>query len=204
MSRTCKNITERQAMHPERDRIILKLGPVEGVHVWNLPNYPDLRGRLFKAYMEGPVASFPVKFNTFEHFFTESKKNVFRGMHFQGAPHAAAKVITIVTGAAIDFLIDIRKDSSTFGYLQIESLSEVSPSSIFIPEGVAHGYISLSDGTIISYRQNVAFCGNCDGGFSGEAVSQFLPINLATTIRSVKDQNLPELEIFKFHSRCSL
>ena len=190
-------------MNPEHYRSILKLGPVEGVYVSKFPNFPDLRGRLFKAYVEGPVPSFPVRFSTFEHFFTESKEHVFRGMHFQGAPHAAAKVITIVKGAAIDFLIDIRKDSPTFGYLQIEPLSEVSPSSIYIPVGVAHGYISLSDGTIISYRQDVAFCGNCDGGFSGEVVSQFLPLNLAATIRSIKDQNLPELEVFEFHSRCS-
>jgi len=189
-------------MNPESNRFTLNLGPIDGVHVTKFPNYPDLRGRLFKVYAEGPVPSFPVRFNTFEHFFTESKKGVFRGMHFQGAPHSAAKVITIVKGSAIDFLIDIRQESPTLGSLQIESLSEMTPSSIYIPEGVAHGYISLSDGTIISYRQDVAFCGNCDGGFSGEAVSQHLPIIFANTIRSEKDLNLPALEGFEFHSRC--
>ena len=199
---TFENKLERVPMNPESNRFVFNLGSIEGVHISKFVNYSDLRGRLFKVYAEGPVPSLPVKFNTFEHFFTESKKNVFRGMHFQGAPHSAAKIITIVKGMATDFLIDMRKDSATFGTLQIESLSEITPSSIYIPEGVAHGYISLSDGTIISYRQDVAFCGNCDGGFSGEAVSQHLPIIFANTIRSEKDFNLPALEGFEFYSRC--
>ena len=191
-------------VNSEDYKIILKLGPVDGVHISKLPCYPDLRGRFFKAYVEGPVPSFPVRFKTYEHFFTESKKDVFRGMHLQGAPHSASKVITIVKGMATDFLIDLRQDSPTFGSLQIESLSESTPSSIYIPEGVAHGYISLSNGTIISYRQDVAFCDNCDGGFSGEAVSRYLPINISSTIRSEKDLNLPALKDFEFHSPCSL
>lgn len=190
-------------MSPDNSKFILTLGSIDGVYVSNLPNYPDSRGRLFKAYAEGPVPSFPVTFNTFEHFFTESRLNVFRGMHFQGAPHSASKIITIVKGAAIDFLIDTRKNSPTFGCLQVESLSDVTPTSIYIPEGVAHGYISMSDETIISYRQDVAFCGNCDGGFNGEAVKQHLPIDIVKTIRSEKDLNLPVLGDFEFNSRCS-
>jgi dTDP-4-dehydrorhamnose 3,5-epimerase len=187
---------------PINSKSILTLGSIDGVYVSSLPHYPDVRGRLFKAYAEGPAPSFPVAFNTFEHFFTESKKDVFRGMHFQGEPHSAAKVITIVKGAATDFLIDLRENSPTFGYLQIEPLSEVVPTSIYIPQGVAHGYISLSSGTIISYRQDVAFCGNCDGGFSGEAVSQYLPIDFASTIRSERDRDLPILKNLEFNSRC--
>ena len=189
-------------MSPHNSEIILTLGSIDGVYVSKLPQYPDARGRLFKAYAEGPVPSFPVAFNTFEHFFTESRLNVFRGMHFQGAPHSASKIITIVKGAAIDFLIDIRETSPTFGCLQIESLSEKTPTSIYIPEGVAHGYISLSNGTIISYRQDVPFCGNCDGGFNGEAIKQHLPIDIASTIRSEKDLHLPYLNDFEFHSGC--
>ena len=191
-------------MSPSNKRFILKLGPVDGVHVSNLPNYLDLRGRLFKAYAEGPVPSFPVKFDTYEHFFTESKRNVFRGMHFQGEPHSAAKVITIVKGLVTDFLIDIRANSPTFGHLQIEQLDGEAPKSIYIPEGVAHGYISLIDGTVVSYRQNVAFCASCDGGISGEVVSQHLPIDFVDAIRSEKDQHLPLMADFEFHSRCSL
>ena len=190
-------------MSPHNSKIILTLGSIDGVYVSSLPHYPDARGRLFKAYAEGPVPSFPVIFNTFEHFFTESKLNVFRGMHFQGAPHSASKVITIVKGSATDFLIDFRENSPTFGYLQIESLSEIEPTSIYIPKGVAHGYISLSNGTVVSYRQDVAFCRNCDGGFNGEAVEEYLPIDIASTIRSEKDVNLPVLNNFEFRSRCS-
>ena len=191
-------------MSPTNKRFILTLGAVEGVYVSKLPHYPDARGRLFKAYAEGPLPTFPVKFDTYEHFFTESKANVFRGMHFQGAPHSATKVITIVKGCATDFLIDVRTNSPTYGNLQIEPLDGETPTSIFIPEGVAHGYISLSEGTIVSYRQNVAFCADCDGGFSGEVISSYLPIDFANTIRSEKDLQLPLLSDFEFKSRCGI
>lgn len=114
------------------------LGGIEGVHIWKMPVFSDLRGRLFKAYVAEPTGSFPIPFSTYEHFFTESKEDVFRGMHFQGAPHAVSKVISLVQGATIDFLFDMRKDSKTYGVLQIQKMDEENLLSLYIPEGVAH------------------------------------------------------------------
>ena len=189
-------------MPKESKKIQVTLGSIEGVHVWQVPTHPDLRGRLFKVYTEGPTPSFPVEFQTFEHFFTKSNEGVFRGMHFQGAPHAATKVISIVQGEAIDFLLDTRRDSKTFAHLFLQELNETNPVSIYIPEGVAHGYISLKEGTIISYRQSVAFCENCDGGISGGIVEKFLPILLSKTIRSERDIKLPDFANFSYLSKC--
>ncbi len=176
---------------------------IEGVHIWKAPTYPDDRGRLFKAYVEGPVPSFPVAFVTFEHFFTESNENVFRGLHFQGAPHSASKVITIVKGSAIDFLLDVRKKSVTYGFIQIQPLNGEEPHSIYIPEGVAHGYISLEAGTIISYRQDKAFCGNCDGGVSGDILEEYLPMKFQEIIRSGRDSRLQQFSSFIYQSKCT-
>lgn len=178
-------------------------GAIDGVHVWPVSNHKDLRGRLFKVYTDGPYPSFPENFETFEHFFTESKEGVFRGMHFQGAPHAATKVISIVRGEALDFLLDTRKDSKTFAHVQTQALNQDSPVSIYIPEGVAHGYIALREGTIVSYRQNVAFCESCDGGINGSIVENLLPIPLKETIRSERDLHLKEFASFSYTSKCS-
>jgi dTDP-4-dehydrorhamnose 3,5-epimerase-like enzyme len=141
-------------------------------------------------------------FDTYEHFFTESKKNVFRGMHFQGDPHAVSKVISIALGKAKDFLFDMREESETYGNLQIVDLDDSTPASIFIPTGVAHGYLALAEKTIISYRMDGPFCGNCDGGFSGELVSGHLPILLADSIRSLRDTELITFENYHFKSEC--
>ena len=179
-----------------------QIGMVEGVQVWQMPTHPDLRGRLFKAYTAADIGMFPVPFATYEHFFTESKKNVFRGMHFQGKPHAVSKIISIVRGKALDFLFDIREDSKTFGSLQLVQLDDSAPASIFIPTGVAHGYLALEEKTIVSYRMDGPFCNNCDSGFSGGLVAQHMPLLLKNTIRSPRDAELVEFDKFKFESEC--
>lgn len=178
------------------------LGAIEGVHIWKMPVFSDLRGRLFKAYVAGEGGSFPVPFSAKEHFFTESKKNVFRGMHFQGMPHAVTKVISIIQGTTIDFLFDMRKGSKTFGTLQIQELNEQTPLSILIPVGVAHGYLVRQEKTLISYRMDGPFCEKCDAGISAEMVAPYLPVPLAETIRSARDLALPSFEGYVYNSEC--
>jgi len=177
----------------------LKIGKVSGVQVWKMPTHSDLRGRLFKSYTSADTGIFPEPFDTYEHFFTESKEMVFRGMHFQGNPHSVSKIISIVQGKALDFLFDFRENSKTFGVLQIVDLDDTNPVSILIPEGVAHGYLALSQ-TIISYRMDGPFCASCDGGFNGELVSDYLPVSISETIRSTRDIELINFDKFEFHS----
>ena len=184
------------------DPIITKIGNVDDVHVWSMPTYPDVRGRLFKAYSSASIELFPIPFDTYEHFFTESHLDVFRGMHFQGNPHSVSKIISIVQGSAIDFLFDMRENSATFRSLQVINLDATSPSSIYIPTGVAHGYLATSEKTIISYRMNGPFCANCDGGFSGELLANSLPIPFAKTIQSARDADLLNFDDCKYVSKC--
>ena len=189
-------------MFNDSNPIITKIGNVDDVHVWSMPNYPDVRGRLFKAYSSANSELLSIPFDTYEHFFTESQINVFRGMHFQGNPHAVSKIISIVQGSAIDFLFDMRENSATFRNLQVINLDATSPSSIFIPPGVAHGYLATTEKTIISYRMNGPFCADCDGGFSGELVANFLPISFAKTIQSVRDAALIQFQDYNYSSKC--
>ena len=178
------------------------IGNVQGVQVWSMPTHSDERGRLFKAYTTADTGIFPIPFNTYEHFFTESKKNVFRGMHFQGNPHAVSKIVSLVHGKAIDFLFDMREDSKTFRNLQIVNLDEAESASIFIPMGVAHGYLALAEKTIISYRMDGPFCGNCDSGFSGDLVTDHLPILLSETTQSIRDAELIQFQNYRYTSEC--
>ncbi len=181
---------------------IPNVGQVNGVHVWQMPTHSDVRGRLFKAYAATDSKFSPFPFNTYEHFFTESKENVFRGMHFQGNPHAVSKIISIVQGKVIDFLFDAREESETYGNLQIVYLDETEPASVFIPTGVAHGYLALEEKTIISYRMDGPFCGKCDGGFSGKLVAEFLPIPFTKAIQSPRDANLIDYYDYKYLTNC--
>ncbi len=157
---------------------------------------------MLKIYAESVKESLGFQFDPEEIFFTFSKKHVFRGMHFQGSPHKISKVVSIIQGKATDYLLDLRSHSSTFGNLQIVDLSEEDPSSIFIPTGIAHGYLSLSENTIISYMFDGDFCANCDTGISGREIEEFLPITFADAIKSERDQFLPSFEIFKYKTKC--
>ncbi len=188
---------KRQDNPPE-----ITLGAIDGVELWKMPVFSDLRGRLFKAFVAGDQGSFSTPFSTYEHFFTESHRNIFRGMHFQGAPHAVTKIISLIQGATIDFLLDMREESKTFGFLQIQEMDAVKPLSLLIPTGVAHGYLVLEEKTLISYRMDGPFCENCDSGVSADFVAEYLPMSLAETIRSARDLTLPIFGQSDYKSKC--
>ena len=180
----------------------LKLGSIDGVFVWNSVSHQDKRGRFYKTYTEGDNPTLPFEFKTVEHFFTESKDSVFRGLHFQGDPHAANKIVTIARGSALDFLLDLRTASKTFGNLQTQELDGNTSTSIYIPAGIAHGYLSRENGTIISYRQDRTFCENCDSGVNAKVLSHHLPVALSNLIVSDRDRDLESVEKFEYLSGC--
>ena len=91
---------------------------------------------------------------------------------------------------------------SQYRNLQILNLDESTPTSILIPTGVAHGYLALTEKTILSYRMDGVFCRNCDGGFSGEIVAGHLPVLLENTIRSVRDAELVAFAGYQYKSDC--
>ena len=180
----------------------IKIGDIHGLYIWKIPVFEDKRGKLFKAFVGSTDGSFPVDFNTYEHFFTQSNKNVFRGMHYQSQPHAARKIISIVKGSAIVFLLDARIDSPTYGFLQKINFTDEDPLSIYIPTGVSLGYFILEEETIISYRMDVPFCGNCDAGIDPAIISEYLSIDLVDTIRSERDLHLQPFYGGEHKSNC--
>jgi len=86
-----------------------------------------------------------------------NKKGILRGLHYQIEPHAQAKLIHVAKGKVLNIAVDIRKNSKNFGkHISIE-LEENSKKYIFIPKGYAHGYITLSNKSILIYKVNEYF-----------------------------------------------
>ena len=83
---------------------------------------------------------------------SHSKLNVVRGLHFQKPPFAQSKLVRCVNGGIIDIAVDIRKDSPTFGRFVTAFLSKMNKNQLFIPRGFAHGFIAMSDDTIVQYK----------------------------------------------------
>lgn len=80
------------------------------------------------------------------------KTGTIKGMHFQRGQYAQTKLVTVLQGSIMDYFVDLRKESPTYLDHGSIELSEQNSSMIFIPKGFAHGYISLEDRSIISYK----------------------------------------------------
>ena len=99
-----------------------------------------------------------------EVFYSNSKKNVLRGMHFQTHPHEIEKIIFCQNGEVLDVFLDIRKDSPTYGKFDCQIISEANHKAVFIPKGIAHGFLTLSDNSIVSYLQSGEYNSQADSG----------------------------------------
>ena len=83
---------------------------------------------------------------------SQSSKGVLRGLHYQKEEHAQAKLVRVIKGSVLDVIVDIRKDSQTFGQHFSIILSETNKTQLFVPRGFAHGFLVLEDDTIFSYK----------------------------------------------------
>ena len=81
-----------------------------------------------------------------------SQAGVVRGLHFQAPPHAQGKLVRVVRGAVLDVCVDLRKASPTYGQHFKMELDGVEKAMLWIPEGFAHGFRTLQDDTIFSYK----------------------------------------------------
>ena len=81
-----------------------------------------------------------------------SSYGVLRGLHFQNGKMAQAKLVRVVKGKVLDIVVDIRKDSETFGKSFSVVLDAVENLQLFVPRGFAHGFITLSEQSIFSYK----------------------------------------------------
>ncbi|MBS3993746.1 MAG: dTDP-4-dehydrorhamnose 3,5-epimerase [Bacteroidetes bacterium] len=113
--------------------------------------FKDERGYFFESYNHEKVASY-LKTTFVQDNESFSKKNVLRGLHFQVPPFAQAKLVRVIQGSVLDVAVDLRKNSSTYGMHVKMILSAENKKQLFIPEGFAHGFITLEDNTIFSYK----------------------------------------------------
>ena len=91
-----------------------------------------------------------------------SKSGVFRGFHFQ-TQHSQAKLVRVISGAVLDFAIDLRKDSPSYGQHISVELTAQNKKQLFVPRGFAHGFLTLSDNTEFVYKCDDYYMPQYDG-----------------------------------------
>ena len=131
---------------------------LEGLILIKPKIFTDRRGEFFESYntdrMNNVIGG---KTIFFQDNISVSKKNVLRGLHFQRSPMAQAKLIQVFRGGILDVVVDLRLNSATYGkHFKVE-LNDQNRLQLWIPQGFAHGFLTLEDNTIFSYKCTSAY-----------------------------------------------
>jgi dTDP-4-dehydrorhamnose 3,5-epimerase len=118
------------------------------------PNiYLDSRGYFFESFNNKNFEeNTGFKINFLQDNESKSQKNVLRGLHFQNNPSAQGKLVRVIQGSVLDVAVDIRRESKTYGKHIKEVLSAENKQMMYIPAGFAHGFVTLENDTIFSYK----------------------------------------------------
>jgi dTDP-4-dehydrorhamnose 3,5-epimerase len=137
---------------------------IDGLKVLHLRKLADSRGAFTKIFNQDFFVANKLTTDFKESYFSVSHKNVVRGMHFQTPPADHTKLVFVNQGSILDVVLDIRKDSGTYGKCFSTNVGDDDPKVIYIPVGCAHGFLSLQDNTIVSYIQTSVYNKECDFG----------------------------------------
>ncbi|WP_107038456.1 dTDP-4-dehydrorhamnose 3,5-epimerase [Brumimicrobium mesophilum] len=127
--------------------------------------FGDERGYFFESFNEKTwkenVGDLP---NFVQDNESMSHKGVLRGLHFQKTPHSQGKLVRVIQGSVLDVAVDLRKDSPTYGQHYKMILSGENKQQFYVPEGFAHGFLTLEDNTIFSYKCTNLYNQESEGG----------------------------------------
>jgi dTDP-4-dehydrorhamnose 3,5-epimerase len=126
-----------------------------------------------------------------------SSKGTLRGLHFQAPPFAQGKLVRVIAGSVLDVAVDIRKSSPTYGQYFCIELSASNFTQFYIPPGFAHGFETLEDNTVFSYKCTNYYNKESEGGVLWDSKSLQLPWRLTEHILSDKDTLYPDLPEFE-------
>jgi dTDP-4-dehydrorhamnose 3,5-epimerase len=170
--------------------------PLPGVLLVEPAVSGDDRGQFVKTFHAAALAELGLNFELREEFYTISRRHVLRGMHFQLPPHDHQKLVCCLHGRALDVLVDLRTGSPTYGrHLSLE-LNVASPRQVWVPRGVAHGFLSLEDNTYMLYKTDREHAPSHDAGIRWDSFGFDWPTPVDELIISPRDRRHPPLAEF--------
>ena len=140
--------------------------PIEGLLVISPKIFGDDRGHFFESWSKESFTKNGMDLDFVQDNQSLSSKGVLRGLHFQNPPFAQGKLVRVIKGIVLDVAVDIRKDSPTYGQHFSIKLSEKNKTIFWIPPGFAHGFVTLEDDTIFTYK--------CTGVYNKESEGALL------------------------------
>jgi len=168
--------------------------PFKGCYIIVPDIFKDHRGFFCESYNEGKYLKSGVYS---EHFVQDnisfSSYGVIRGLHFQKEPFQQAKLVSVIQGKILDVVVDLRKDSATFGQHLSYELSDENNVQIFVPKGFAHGFVVLSETAKVFYKCDNYYNKGAEGGirFDDPVLKIDWQIPKEDMLLSEKDEVLP-------------
>ena len=131
--------------------------PIKGLMLIEPAVFEDTRGYFFESYRHDILIKHGFLSSFIQDNESKSQRGVLRGLHFQNPPHAQAKLVRVVKGGILDVAVDIRRNSKTYGQYFSVDLNDENKSMLLIPEGFAHGFVTLEDETIVNYKCSTTY-----------------------------------------------
>ena len=130
---------------------------------------------------------------------SRSSRGVLRGLHFQNPPYAQAKLVRVIEGEVLDVVVDLRKESPTYGQFEKILLSSDNKKQFFVPRGFAHGFVVLSELAIFSYKVDNVYAPTHDSGIQWNDIELNIDwgIDESKIQLSEKDKTQPLFKGFK-------
>ena len=162
---------------------------IEGLKVIVPDVFHDNRGYFYESYNEKRFFEAGLTMKFVQDNESMSSKGVLRGLHFQNSPYSQGKLIRVIKGEVLDVAVDLRKNSATYGKYYKLLMNEDNKLMFYIPEGFAHGFLTLKDDTVFSYKCTNFYNKQSEGGIMWNDATLNIDWNIKNPIISEKDKN---------------
>jgi dTDP-4-dehydrorhamnose 3,5-epimerase len=169
---------------------------IKGAFLLKPKVFGDSRGYFFESFNKKEFEEYISGVNFVQDNESKSSTGVLRGLHFQKGEYAQAKLVRVIKGAVLDVIVDIRPDSSTFGKHFSVELTGKNKLQLFLPRGMAHGFVVLEDDTIFAYKVDNVYSPENESGiiYDDPYLSIDWQLPESSLILSEKDKKLPQFK----------
>ncbi|WP_257669849.1 dTDP-4-dehydrorhamnose 3,5-epimerase [Parapedobacter tibetensis] len=170
--------------------------PIQGLVIIESQVWKDERGFFIETYNTKPFEAHGIAQAFVQDNLSYSHRGVLRGLHAQAGENAQGKLVRVLRGKVLDVVVDIRKNSETYGQSFSIMLDEHSAKSLWIPPGFLHGFLALEDHTLFTYKVTGFYDKNGELGVRWDDPDLGIdwPIREDQLIISEKDRQMPLLK----------
>jgi dTDP-4-dehydrorhamnose 3,5-epimerase len=181
-----------------RSTVATEASPVSvpGVVRIPLPSHRDARGAFSPAWVREDLLARGLDTEVAQvNLATNPAAGTLRGLHFQTAPFTEVKIVQVVRGAIFDVIVDLRRGSPSFRQAMWVLLDDDTREALYLPRGVAHGYQTLVEDTIVLYTVSARYSASHTRGLHFSDPALQIPWPLEPSIISDRDLALPTLDL---------